>query len=177
MFDVALNIFMRKIITFILFFSLTGTFAGAKSVADKFERSVFYAAMKTGDLNAVNNQIEMVKAADINGKEGFEGALLMKKAGLLKRPKERLRFFKEGRIKLETALQASDDNTELHFLRLLIEEHAPKIVKYHSDLDKDKAAVIKNYKSLPPVVQHAVLDYAKDSKVLNPEDFSPRSRE
>ena len=92
-------------------------------------------------------------------------------AGLVKGAKKKLDLFKAGRIKLETAMMADTENTEYHFLRLSIEEHSPKIVKYHSDIEKDKAIVQKNFKNLSPVVQKAILDYCKNSKVLHTEDF------
>jgi hypothetical protein len=127
--------------------------------------------MKSTTLETVNNELEAIKDAPERDREGYEGALLMKKAGLLKKPKDRLSFFKQGRIKLETAISADNENTEFHFLRLAIEEHAPKIVKYHSDIEKDKAIVIKNFKNLSPAVRHAILDYCENSKVLHKEDF------
>ena len=137
----------------------------------KFEKAAFYSVMDSGDLKAVENEIEIVKASTSPNKEGYEGALLMRKAGKMPTAKQRLKYFKEGRIKLETALLSDADNTEYHFLRLAIEEHAPKIVKYHNDIEKDKAVVIKNYKSLPETVRNAILDYSKKSKVLHAEDF------
>ncbi|MBB3054050.1 hypothetical protein [Mucilaginibacter gotjawali] len=137
----------------------------------KFEKSVFYNVMASGDLDAVNNEINIVQDEQTSHKEGYEGALLMKKAGLLAKPKLRLKFFKEGRIKLETALLADNENTEFHFLRLAIEEHAPKIVKYHADIESDKLIIQKNFKGLSPVVQHAILDYCKNSKVLHAANF------
>ena len=137
----------------------------------KFEKTEFYDVMKSGTLETITNQLEAVKAAPEKEREGYEGALLMKKAGLLKKAKERLAFFKQGRIKLETALLADPENTEFHFLRLAIEEHAPKIVKYHSDIEKDKAIVLKNFKSQSPAVRHAILYYCENSKVLHKEDF------
>ena len=137
----------------------------------KFEKAEFYEVMKSGTLETISNELEAVKAAPEKEREGYEGALLMKKAGLLKKAKERLAFFKQGRIKLETALLADPENTEFHFLRLAIEEHAPKIVKYHSDIKKDKTIVIRNFKSQSPVVRHAILDYCENSKVLHKEDF------
>jgi hypothetical protein len=149
-----------------------GTFILQKGHAQqKFEKSVFYNVMASGDLDAVNNEIAIVEDAQTNRKEGYEGALLMKKAGLLAKPKQRLKFFKDGRIKLETALLNDNENTEFHFLRLAIEEHAPKIVKYHADIENDKLVIQKNFKNLSPVVQHAILDYCKNSKVLQPTDF------
>jgi hypothetical protein len=142
-----------------------------------FDKAEFYEVMKSGNLETINDEIEVVKGAPEKEREGYGGALLMKKAGLLKRAKQRLSFFKQGRIKLETAMLADSNNTEFHFLRLAIEEHAPKIVKYHSDIEKDKTLVLKNFKSLSPAVRHAILDYCENSKVLHKEDFSPRSRD
>ena len=127
--------------------------------------------MATGDIAAVENELSILQDSSTPNKEGYEGALLMKKAGLVKGAKTKLDLFKAGRIKLETAILADSTNTEYHFLRLAIEEHAPGIVKYHSDIKKDKEIVQKNYKNLSPSVQHAILDYTKNSKVLHAEDF------
>jgi hypothetical protein len=137
----------------------------------KFEKAEFYSVMRSGDMAAVDNEMTALDNAPAKEKDGYTGALLMKKAGLMRKPKDRLKFFKEGRIKLETALMADNENTEFHFLRLAIEEHAPKIVRYHADIEKDKALVIKNFKNLSPAVQHAILDYCNNSKVLHKEDF------
>jgi hypothetical protein len=154
-----------------LIFLLTIGFVKATSAQQQFEKAAFYKVMESGDLDAVNAQIDVVKASSTNNKEGYEGALLMRKAGKVPVPAKKLKFFKEGRIKLETALLADNDNIEYRFLRLAIEEHAPKIVKYHSDIEKDKAIVQKNFKNLPQSVQHAIIDYCKNSKVLRAEDF------
>jgi len=137
----------------------------------KFDKTVFYNVMSSGDTEAVTNELTIVREASINNKEGYEGALLMKKAGFPANAHKKLKLFKEGRIKLESALLADNENTEFHFLRLAIEENAPKIVKYHTDIEKDKLFVQKNFKNLSPSVQHAILDYCKKSKVLHAEDF------
>jgi len=155
----------------LLIFLLIAAFAKTTSAQQKFEKADFYKVMDEGDLTAINSQIEILQSSSSPNKEGYEGALLMRKAGKVSGPAQKLKFFKAGRIKLETAMLADADNTEYHFLRLAIEEHAPKIVKYHSDIEKDKAIVQKNFKNLPQSVQHAILDYCKNSKVLHAEDF------
>ena len=159
----------------ILFVLLLITGVAKTSIAQqKFEKTAFYAVMESGNLDAINSQIEVVQTSSSPNKEGYEGALLMRKAGKLAVPAQKLKIFKQGRIKLETALLADADNTEYHFLRLAIEEHAPKIVKYHNDIEKDKSIVQKNFKNLPQSVQHAIIDYCKNSKVLHAEDFQLR---
>jgi len=160
-----------KLVFVCVFLLLTGLVVG-NAHPQKFEKAEFYAVMKSATLDAINTELEAIKDAPEKERDGYEGALLMRKAGLLKKPKDRLSFFKQGRIKLETALLADPDNTEFHFLRLIIQEHAPKIVKYHSDIEKDKALIIKSFKNLSLAVRHAILDYSENSKVLHKEDFS-----
>jgi len=169
MFDTAT---MRKIILFLGGMLFTASYSGAAFLQQKFDKAAFYSVMKSGDKEAVENEIEALKDAPANDRDGYTGALLMKKADLQRRAKDKLKYFKEGRIKLETALMADNSNTEFHFLRLAIEEHAPKIVKYRADIEKDKVLIIKNFKNLPPSVQHAILDYCANSKVLHKDDFS-----
>src|SRR5258708_3270796 len=162
---------MRWKLVFVSVILMIAGLAKGKTQSQKFDKAEFYEVMKAGNMEAINDEFETIKEAAEKEREGYEGALLMKKAGLLKRPKDRLRFFKQGRIKLEKAILADNDNTEFHFLRLAIEEHAPKIVKYHFDIEKDKVLVLKNFKSLSPAVRHAILDYCENSKVLHKEDF------
>ena len=72
---------------------------------------------------------------------------------------------------METTLMADSSRTELRFLRLSIEEHAPKVVKYRTDLTRDKLFIQQHFKSLSPVVQKAIIDYSKTSKILKPGDL------
>jgi hypothetical protein len=137
----------------------------------RFDKEEFYNVMSKGGVNAIDNELIVVTGYATINKEGYEGALLLKKAGLISGPRKKLDLFKAGKIKLETALLNNPDNTEYHFLRLAIEEHAPKIVKYRADIEEDKAIVKREFKNLSPVVQHAILDYCKNSKVLHTEDF------
>ena len=136
-----------------------------------FDRSAFYAALKTGDITEIDKELSIIDGASFTEKEAYKGTLLMKKAGLVKRPKEKLALFKEGRIKLETELHNNTDNIEYHFLRLIIQEHAPKITKYRAQLDEDSEYIKKNYKKLPADVQQVVLDYSKNSAVLHSADL------
>jgi hypothetical protein len=145
-----------------------------KSIAQqklRFDKEAFYNVMSTGDVNAIDNELIVVTGYATANKEGYEGALLMKKASLISGPRKKLDLFKAGRIKLETAIINEPDNMENHFLRLATEEHAPRIVKYHSDIEADKIIVKREFKNLSPVVQHAILDYCKNSRVLHAEDF------
>jgi hypothetical protein len=92
----------------------------------------------------------------------------MKKAGLVAKAGEKISLFKAGRVKLEAAIKKDKGNAEFSFLRLIIQEHAPKIVEYRDNIDTDVSTIRSNFKTLAPVVQRAINDYTKKSKVLKP---------
>ena len=133
-----------------------------------FDKSAFYNAIASNNLEEINTQLSIVKEASIHEKEAYEGALLMKKAGLVTKAKEKLRLFKTGRLKLEASIKKDNGNTEFYFLRLIIQEHAPKLVEYRKDLQNDSLLIRSNFKNLPEVVKQAIIEYSKKSKVLKP---------
>lgn len=131
-----------------------------------FDRSVFYKAMASDNLDEIRVQLNIIKDLSISEKEAYEGALLMKKAGLVTKAKEKLSLFKSGRLKLEASIKRDNKNIEFYFLRLIIQEHAPKIVNYRTELEEDSLLVRTNYKTLSQIVQQAIIEYSKKSKVL-----------
>jgi hypothetical protein len=133
-----------------------------------FDKSAFYNIMAANDLDQINTQLSILKNSLISEKEAYEGALLMKKAGLVTKAKEKLSLFKAGRLKLEASIKKDIGNTEFVFLRLIIQEHAPRAVDYRKNIENDVSAIRSNFKTLPQVVQQAINDYSKKSKVLKP---------
>ena len=154
---------------FAIFFLVTGMCVQGK--AQSFNRKEFYAVMGSANLKNVDGQINILKTSGVAGKQAFEGALLMKKAALVKGPSKKLGLFKQGHKKLEAAIAADEDNGEYRFLRLMIQENAPGILGYKNDLDKDSAYLRQSFKKLPTDVQQAITDYSKTSKALRTEDF------
>ena len=75
-----------------------------------FDKSAFYSAMAASDLGQINTQLTILKNALISEKEAYEGALLMKKAGLITKAKEKLALFKAGRLKLEASIKKDNGN-------------------------------------------------------------------
>ena len=162
-----------KIKLFFLIFLILGSskITNGLPFIQNFDKAVFYHVMKSGGIDEIDGQLSILSKSDIKEKEAYEGALLMKKASVVKKAKEKLSLFKSGRIKLETAIHLDNDNVEYHFLRLMIQEHAPKITKYHGQIKEDGQYIRENFKKLPEVVQKVVIDYSKTSKTLQPGDF------
>jgi hypothetical protein len=147
--------------------------AGKKPEAmQTFDKSGYYRVMASGDLAAIDSELVVLTHAMPREKEAYEGALQMKKAGLLRRPKEKLAVFRSGAMKLETALAKDSSNGEYHFLRLIIQEHAPAVVHYHKDEENDSAFIYKVFKTLSPAVQRAILDYCPHSKLLHAKELN-----
>ena len=162
---------MKLRITIVLLSIFSIAIVQSKNLIQNFDKQNFYAVMKSGKTESVNDELDVISTSAIREKEAYEGALLMRKAGVVKLPAQKLKLFKKGRIKLETALMNDNKNGEYHFLRLIIEEHAPKITKYNADLEADKEYIKKSFKGLSPVVQQAIIDYSKNSNILHPQDF------
>ena len=131
------------------------------------DKPAFYAAMMSGNLDDVEQELALINDSD----QGYTGALLIRKASLVKKVKEKLKLFRAGKAKLEAAIANQPENTEYHFLRLSIQENAPKIAGYKFSLKADKDFVTKHFSQLPLVVQRAVREYCKRSKLLKPADL------
>ena len=141
-------------------------------ITQQFSKTVYYQTLKKGTLKEINDQLAIIDAAAISNKDAFKGTLLMKKAGSVSVPKQKLDLFKSGRIKLETEIKNDSTNTEFYFLRLIIQEHAPKTVKYSSNINHDVAFIKSNYKDVSVELQKIIMDYSQTSKFLKPGDLN-----
>lgn len=127
--------------------------------------------MATDRIAMIDLQLKLIRQAAFKGKEAFEGALEMKKSGLISGLAKKLNLFKAGHRLLEGTIALDSLNTEYRFLRLIIQEHAPGIVGYRSELDRDHIYIVKHFKSLQQDIRDAIIDYCKESKILKPADL------
>ena len=162
---------MKAALLVLLFAAISFKNIKAGNFLQQFDKTSYYQILKNGNVAEINTEIALIDASSLKDKDAFKGALMMKKAGLLKVPKEKLNNFKKGATKLETVLHADTSNVEYRFLRLIIQEHAPKVVKYNKNIADDAAFIKKNYKELSPEVQKILIDYSQTSKALKPQDF------
>ncbi|MCX6204806.1 MAG: hypothetical protein NTZ19_00955 [Bacteroidetes bacterium] len=153
-------------IVFTISFSLCLIFSQAGLQHREFNVSTFYNTLQLDNLSDIETQLSIIKEIASLETEAYEGALLMKKAGLIKKPKDKINLFKKGHQKLETIILKDSGNIEYRFLRVIIQEHAPKIVKYNTDLDEDCILIRNNFKKLSSNLQQIALSYSKKSTVL-----------
>jgi hypothetical protein len=163
---------MKRHILFTLLSILSISPAPARPAFQTFDKAGFYSVMASGKLDEINTELSMVGASSIKEREAYEGVLLMRKAGLLKRPNEKLAAFRSGYIRMERSMKKDSGNIEYHFLRLMIQEHAPKVVHYDKDQVKDSQDIIRSFPTLSPILQKAILDYCPHSKLLHERNLN-----
>ena len=160
-----------KIFVSIWLFILYSFSVRAFAILHRPPRPEFYKALQSKDINVLDTELYALNQGVFTEKEAYLGTLLMKKAGMVKRPKEKLALFKTGRVKLETAIQLNTENAEYRFLRLIIQEHAPAITKYKGQLAEDGDWIVDKYNKLPADLQKIIADYSKHSTILHSADF------
>ncbi len=132
-----------------------------------FSKTDCFAALAGHELDVMSSLIEAVeRTSETDDQRAYAGALKMKKSGLLKTPKDRLELFKNGRSLLESAISKNTANPEYRFLRLIIQEHAPKVVKYSNQISEDVKILWSAYESMPADVRQVFLKYAETSPSL-----------
>ena len=150
-------------------FIMLHTHSGKAQTAEVVKEA-FYEAMSNDDLALIEEQLQVLEQLGENSEMAYKGALLMKKAALLNQPGEKLRVFKSGREMLESAIAAAPGRAEWRFLRLMIQENAPEILGYDTNLADDAKMVSDSFHTFSPEIKNAVIRYSKKSNVLNTED-------
>lgn len=141
----------------------TGMFSNTISRAEYYP--VFKGESRS-QMELMVNQLEQTKQ-----QKAYLGALKMKLSGLQKGPSTKLKTFKEGRGLLEAEITNEPENLEWRFLRLAIQENAPKILKYSQNLSEDKAYISSHFNSTPIDLQKIIINYSTNSSILQKSDF------
>ena len=97
--------------------------------------------------------------------KGAVTALIAKKQKGAKAKKE---FFKQGVELLEYAVKSKPNNIEIRFIRLTVQQNAPKFLKYNKQIENDKKIIFKQLK----VLKSAVLKKYITDYILQSEHFT-----
>ncbi len=122
----------------------------------------FYEVLMSHSITKVDSLINVTS----NNKTIYLGALLVKKAELLKDPQRKLFYYKEGRNILENEINKDPSNPEFRFIRLIIQENAPTFLKYNKNLNEDCILINEHYKKTTLSLQKIIKDYSKNSKIF-----------
>lgn len=158
---------MVKLTALLIF--LISSFAGLA----KIDKQVYYDALASEDIAEINTMIgKLEKESQTTTIKAYKGALMAKKANFITKASEKLDVFKAGVDLLEKAIESTPQNVEYRFLRLSIQEHSPKILKYKTEIEKDKQFIIANFSKVDAVMANIIKDYSKKSSVLHLDELN-----
>ncbi|RMA65719.1 hypothetical protein [Ulvibacter antarcticus] len=101
----------------------------------------------------------------------YKGAVLTMAAKYAKKNSDKKEFFKEGAGLIEFAIASEPENIEIRTIRLSIQEHAPKFLKYHDNISEDKEFILRHYKNTTSTaVKNFVKLYVMSSESFSEED-------
>ena len=128
----------------------------------------FYKVFESNSESLINLEIKKIRKLNpFKSKNAYLGALLMKKSKFKKNIKKKIEIFKQGKSLLEKAIATYPKKIEYRFLRLVIQENCPKILKYNSEIKEDAEIINKSYQNQESIVKRVIKNYAQKSKNLN----------
>lgn len=132
----------------------------------------FFDAFGSNELSKIDAVLSAMDAQQQNPDiQAYTGGLLMKKASFMKTPFQKLSMFRDGKKRLEEVIADYPNNVEYRIIRLVLQENAPEILKYNSNVEEDLSMIKRSFSNHSKVVQQFLLDYAKESKLLNETDL------
>jgi hypothetical protein len=136
--------------------------------ASTFSKSDYFEAMSGNDQATMSSMLTKVQKATVNSdQKAYLGAIKMRASTFKKTPKEKLASFKSGQKILESVITANPKNVEYRFLRLIVQENAPKVLKYNAKIKEDAKLIKAGYQKVTPSVKQAIVSYDKKSVNLN----------
>lgn len=121
----------------------------------------FYKVFSSSDEKKIDANIILLKNSKNAQQKAYLGALLIKKSDFQKDVKIKIATFKEGAKILENEISLDKDNVEFRFIRFIIQENAPKILKYNLNIEEDKKIIVQNYKNTNAFLQNEIVKYSK----------------
>lgn len=154
-----------KIAGYILTVFLFTSLSGLDSI-----REAYFSGPKTEEsaieFNAMMSEINLSTPTH----KAYYGAALSLKAKYGQNVREKKEFFVEAVEYIEAAVKAEPNNIEIRLIRLSVQENSPRIVRYKTNMDEDKALILDNYNSQSTAVKRCIRDYISNSDFFAKEE-------
>ena len=96
----------------------------------------------------LNEDLTEVTKDDDKIMVAYKGSVLTLMAKFTTTTKEKKAFFKEGASLLDYAILEEPNNIEMRYIRLGVQENAPKVVGYRKNKEEDKQFILDHYKEI-----------------------------
>lgn len=134
-------------------------------------RAYKIAAQEQSQLIVYNKMLQHVTKNDKIELVAYKGAGIALKGRFAKKIKDKREFFIKGVTLLEYTISKSENNIELRFIRLGIQENAPKLLKYKKNIQEDKSYILSHYRTITSAdLKQHIKDYISQSKVFTSEE-------
>jgi hypothetical protein len=91
---------------------------------------------------------------------------LIIKAKVIIKAKDKMNLFRSGRSKPESCISKEPGNIEYRFLRFIIQQYAPKIVKYRNEAEGNGQLIHAIFIGFHNSFSSKLLDHSKTSMIL-----------
>lgn len=145
---------------------------GLQSVDLKDVRRAYkIAAHEQSQLIVYNKMLQNITKNDKIEFVAYKGAGIALKGRFSKKIKDKRDFFIKGVTLLEYAISKSENNIELRFIRLGVQENTPKLLKYKKNIIEDKQFILSHYRTITSAdLKQHIKDYILQSKVFTSEE-------
>lgn len=155
---------MKTLLTFATFLILSFQTLNLASVRESYK----VAAQDKSQLDSFFNMMEPITKSNDVALVAYKGAALALRAKYAKTIKEKKDGFISGVDYIEYAIEKEPNAIEPRFVRLGIQENAPKILKYRDNIEEDKAFLLKQFQHISSKnLKTHIKDYILQSKLFS----------
>lgn len=152
---------MRALFFILFLVSFLAQSQDLKTIRTQYPKAVESAeitAKLDGELANINPSNKPVLIA-------YKGAVLTLQAKFAQKNSDKKEFFKQGVSLIESAVSAESSNIELRYIRLSVQENAPKFLGYHKNIEEDKKFILKHAGSISSAeLKEIVKDFVMKSE-------------
>lgn len=120
-----------------------------------------------------NHLAVLEEQADSPLERAYAAAFHMFMAKHTGNPFKKMRYFREGRDRLEDELALKPNDVEIRFIRLSIQYHIPDYLGYNDDIESDKVFVMNNlYKLSDSHVKAIIYKYLEGANMYTDTELA-----
>lgn len=150
-----------------LFFLLWFTIPGLKDVRALYPAAIESEAASESFYNLLKDIPENADPRLV----AYKGAALTLVARFKKSAKEKSKTFRAGAKLIEHAVERAPNDIEVRFVRLSVQQHAPRFLKYNEAVLSDKHYVVSQVKLMQPgALKNYISDYILKSDKFTDEE-------